>query len=189
MIDRMPPLPQDAMNPAQKAAAAALIAGPRKGVFGPFIALMRSPDLMDRMQRVGEYLRFGSVVPAKLNELAMLVTARHVTNQFEWAVHHPAAIKAGVARATVEAIGRGERPGGMPEDEALVHDFCRELLSTHQVSDAIYGRAVRALGEQGVIDLLGCVGYFLAVCLVMNAVGTPPPAGDVPALQPVATPR
>ena len=120
MIDRMPPLAPEAMTPAQQAAAAALIAGPRKGVFGPFIPLLRSPELMDRLQRVGEYLRFGSVMPAKLNELAMLVTARHVTNQFEWVVHHPLAIKAGVAAATVEAIGRGERPRAMPEDEALL---------------------------------------------------------------------
>lgn len=182
MIDRMPPLASEAMNPAQRAAAAALIAGPRKGVFGPFIPLLRSPELMDRLQRVGEYLRFGSVVPAKLNELAMLVTARHVTNQFEWAVHHPLAIKAGVAAATVDAIGRGERPPAMPEDEALLHDFCRELLASYRVSDRLYARAVEAWEEQGVIDLIGCVGYFLAICLVMNAAGTPPPKTDVPPL-------
>ena len=183
MIDRMPPLAHEAMTPAQQAAAAALIAGPRKGVFGPFIPLLRSPELMDRLQRVGEYLRFGSVVPAKLNELAMLVTARHVTNQFEWAVHHPLAIKAGVASTTVEAIGRRERPKDMPDDEALLHDFCRELLATYHVSDRLYARAVAAWGEQGVIDLIGCVGYFLAICLVMNAAGTPPPATDVPPLK------
>ena len=185
MIDRMPPLPQEAMNDAQKAAAAALVAGPRKGVFGPFIPLLRSPELMDRLQRVGEYLRFASVMPAKLNELAMLVTARHVTNQFEWIVHHPLAIKAGVARATVESIGRGERPGSMPADEALLHDFCRELLATHRVSDAAYERAVAAWGEQGVIDLVGCVGYFLAICLAMNVAGTPAPASEVAPLEPI----
>jgi 4-carboxymuconolactone decarboxylase len=188
MIDRMPPLASEAMNPAQQAAAAALIAGPRKGVFGPFIPLLRSPELMDRLQRVGEYLRFGSVIPAKLNELAMLVTARHVTNQFEWAVHHPLAIKAGVAAATVEAIGRGERPQAMPEDEALLHDFCRELLATYRVSDSLYARAVVAWGEQGVIDLIGCVGYFLAICLVMNAAGTPAPASAVPPLAALTRP-
>jgi 4-carboxymuconolactone decarboxylase len=186
MIDRMPPLPNEAMSDAQKVAAAALIAGPRKGVFGPFIALMRSPELMDRLQRVGEYLRFGSIIPGKLNEIAMLVTARHVTNHFEWAVHYPLALKAGVAPATVDAIGRGERPVGMPDDEALVHDLCRELLGTHHLGDDLYGRAVAAWGEQGVIDLVGCVGYFLAICLVMNTAGTPPPASDVPPLRSLA---
>jgi 4-carboxymuconolactone decarboxylase len=97
MIDRMPPMNPAAMNDAQKKAAADLMAGPRKGVFGPFIALLRSPDLMDRLQRVGEYLRFNNAIPTKLNELAMLITARHVTNQFEWVVHYPLALKAGVS--------------------------------------------------------------------------------------------
>ena len=179
MKQRMPPLPADRMNDAQKAAAAALIAGPRKGVFGPFIPLMRSPDLLDRLQRVGEYLRFGSVIPGKLNELAMLITARHVGNQFEWAVHHPLAIKAGVSPQAVEAIRRRERPAAMPPDEALLHEFCLELLSTHHVPDALYDRALATWGEQGVVDLVGCVGYFVAICLVMNVAGTPPPENGV----------
>ena len=179
MRDRMPPLPAQQMNEAQMAAAAALIAGPRKGVFGPFIPLMRSPELLDRLQRVGEYLRFGSVVPAKLNELAMLITARHLGNRFEWAVHHPLAIRAGVSPQAVEAIRRRERPAAMPQDEALLHDFCLELLTTHHVSDPLYERATGAWGEQGVVDLVGCVGYFVAICLVMNVAGTPPPDNGV----------
>jgi len=189
MRDRMPPLPEDRMDEAQRRAAAALIAGPRKGVFGPFIPLMRSPDLMDRLQRVGEYLRFGNANPARLNELAMLVTARHVTNQFEWAVHVPLAIKEGVDPAAIEAIARGRRPDAMPADDALVHDFCRELLSTNEISDATYERAVARLGERGVVDLVGTVGYFLAICLVMNVAGTPAPANGVLPLEPAATPR
>ena len=171
MRERMPPLAADRMNEAQHAAAAALIAGPRKGVFGPFIPLMRSPELLDRLQRVGEYLRFGSRIPARLNELAMLITARHLTNQFEWAVHHPLAIKAGVSADVVEAIRRRERASAMPPDEALLHDYCLELLETHHVSDALYERALAAWGEQGVVDLVGCVGYFVAICLVMNVAG------------------
>lgn len=182
MRERMPPLPAENLNEAQKSAAAALIAGPRKGVFGPFIPLMRSPELLDRLQRVGEYLRFGSVLPARLNELAMLVTARHLRNRFEWAVHHPLAIKAGVSPQAVEAIRRQERPAGIPADEALLHDFCLELLSTHHVSDERYDRAVATWGEQGVVDLVGCVGYFVAICLVMNVAGTPPPDNGAPPL-------
>ena len=189
MIERMPPLADADMDDAQRQAAAALIAGPRKGVFGPFIPLMRSPELMDRLQRVGEHLRFGSSVAPKLNELAMLVTARHLTNQFEWAVHHPNAIKLGVAPATLQAIAEGRAPQGMPEDEQLVHDFCTELLSTHHVSDATYARALRALGERGIMDLVGTVGYFVAICLAMNVAGTPAPATSVPPLEPLATRR
>jgi len=131
MKDRMPPLSEAQMNEAQRQAAAALIAGPRKGVFGPFIPLMRSPELMDRLQRVGEYLRFSSSVPGRLNEFAMCVVARHWTNQFEWVVHYPLAMKAGVARATLDAIAQGSRPAAMADDEALVHEFLGELLANH----------------------------------------------------------
>jgi 4-carboxymuconolactone decarboxylase len=182
MIDRMPPLATEKMNDAQKKAAADLIAGPRKGVFGPFIPLMRSPELMDRLQRVGEYLRFGNSIPAKLNEFAMLIVARHVTNQFEWAVHHPNAIKEGVARATLDLIEQGRDPVGMPEDEELVYDFCTELLSKYHVTDATYARALKALGERGIMDLVGTVGYFVAICMAMNVAGTPAPKSDVPPL-------
>jgi 4-carboxymuconolactone decarboxylase len=182
MKDRMPPLEPGAMSEAQRKAADALIAGPRKGVFGPFIPLMRSPDLMDRLQRVGEYLRFGSSVPGRLNEFAMCVVARHWTNQFEWAVHYPLAMKAGVAQATLDAIARGARPGAMADDEALVHDFLLELLESHGVCDATYLQARERLGEQGVIDLVGLAGYFAALCMVMNVAHTPPPSSDVPPL-------
>ena len=179
MKDRMPPLAEPDMNDAQRAAAAALVAGPRKGVFGPFIPLMRSPELMDRLQRVGEYLRFGSSVPGKLNEFAMCVVARHWTNHFEWAVHYPLAAKAGVTRATLDALAEGRRPDAMAPDEALVHDFLAELLATHGVSDATYEQARGVLGEQGVIDLVGLAGYFAALCMVMNVAHTPAPASDV----------
>lgn len=179
MKDRMPPLEPGLMNEAQRKAAEALAAGPRKGVFGPFIPLLRSPDLMDRLQRVGEYLRFGSSVPVKLNEFAMCITARHWTNQFEWAVHYPLAMKAGVSNATLDAVAQGRRPEAMAGDEALVHDFLAELLVNHGVSDATYGRARDALSEQGVIDLVGLTGYFAALCMVMNVACTPAPKTDV----------
>lgn len=185
MIDRMPPLDSSAMNDAQKKAAAELAAGPRKGVFGPFIPLLRSPDLMDRLQRVGEYLRFDNAIPAKLNEFAILITARHVTNQFEWVVHYPLALKAGVSKETLDAVAAGTPPSAMAEDEALVHAFVSELLASHLVSDATYAAAVERFGEQGVVDLVGTVGYFHAICLVMNVAGTPPPAGGAALLQPL----
>lgn len=179
MTERMPPLDEAKMDEAQRKAAAALIAGPRKGVFGPFIALLRSPELLDRLQRVGEYLRFGSSIPQRLTELAILITARHVTNQFEWALHHPLALKAGVARATLDAVEAGTRPAAMAPDEAVLHDFVVELLRTNAVSDATYALALRQFGEPGIVDLTATVGYFVTVCLVMNVAGTPAPASDV----------
>jgi 4-carboxymuconolactone decarboxylase len=182
MKDRMPPLADAQMNDAQRQAAAALIAGPRKGVFGPFIPLLRSPELMDRMQRVGEYLRFDSSIPSKLNEFAMCIAARHTTNHFEWAVHYPNAVKGGVAKPALDAIGEGRNPHGLPADEQLVFDFSTELLRSHGVCDATYARAVEAFGEQGVIDLVGLLGYFLTVCLVMNVAHAPAPRSDAPPL-------
>jgi len=170
------------MNDAQRKASAALIAGPRKAVFGPFIALMRSPELLDRLQRVGEYLRFQSVVPPKLGEFATLLVARHSTNQFEWAAHHPLAIKAGVSHETVDALEARRRPPAMAQDEAVVYDFISPLLATHRVDDASYARALALLGEQGVVDLVALVGYFGLVNALMNVAGTPPPANGVRAL-------
>lgn len=179
MINRMPPLDEAAMTESQRKAAATLIAGPRKAVVGPFIALLRSPELMDRLQRVGEYLRFENTISQRLTELAILITARHVNNQFEWAIHHPLAQKAGVARATLDAVEARARPGTMAEDEAVMHDFVVELLRTSAVCDATYARALKQFGEAGVVDLTATVGYFVTVCLVMNVAGTPAPATDV----------
>jgi 4-carboxymuconolactone decarboxylase len=178
MTERLP-LPQmPAMSEAQRKAAEALIAGPRKGVIGPFIALLRSPELLDRMGRVGEYLRFSNAIPQRLVELAILVTSRHVDNAFEWMLHQPLAMKEGVSRATIDAINAGRRPDSMPDDEAAVHDFIRELLRTNFVSDAAYARVLSLYGEHGVVDLTATVGYFVAVNYVMNVAGTPPPGND-----------
>jgi len=178
MKDRLPPMEMQAMSEAQRQAAEALIAGPRKAVVGPFIALLRSPELLDRMQRVGEYLRFRNAIPQKLVELAILMTARHVDNAFEWMLHQPLAVKEGVSRATIDAINAGQRPESMSDDEAAVHDFVRELLRTSFVPDAAYARMAERFGEQGVVDLTATVGYFVTVCYVMNVAGTPPPTSD-----------
>ena len=174
--DRMPPLSPEKMTEAQRKAAAELAAGPRGGVRGPFIPLMRSPELMDRLQRVGEYLRYGSALDTKLNEFVMLITSREWAQQFEWAVHVPLAIKAGLKPEIVKALADGRRPSGMAEDEEIVYDFSDELFRTHGVSDTTYQRAIAKFGEQGVIDMLGVLGYFTALSMVMNVAHTPPPA-------------
>jgi 4-carboxymuconolactone decarboxylase len=173
MKERLPPLDPARMDETQRAAAQALIDGPRKGVFGPFVPLLRSPDLMERMGRVGEYLRFGNTIPARLNELAIAIVAHHTSNAFEWQLHVPLAQRAGVGRETLEEIGAGRRPASMAADEADVHDFVLELLRTNFVSDARYEAVLAHFGERGVVDLVATVGYFVAVCLVMNVAGTP----------------
>ena len=172
--ERMPPLAMDAMDDAQKAAAQELINGPRGAVFGPFIPLMRSPELMNRLQKVGEYIRFHSALETRINEWVMLIVSRHWTQQFEWCMHYPLALKAGVKQEVLDALAQGSRPRGMAEDEEIASDLCDELTRTHGVSDATYSRAVERFGERGVIDMVGLVGYFTTVSMVMNVARTPP---------------
>ena len=175
-LERMPPLDPATMDEAQRKAAAALAAGPRGGVKGPFIALLRSPELMDRLQQVGEYLRFRSSLEPRISEFLMLIVSRTWTQQFEWAVHVPLALKAGMKPQTVESLASGARPLDMAADEALAYDFCAELARSKGVSDATYRSAVDRFGERGVVDLLGVIGYFTTVSMVLNVAHTPPPA-------------
>ena len=172
--DRMPPLPAGRMTDAQRKAAAEMIAGPRKGVKGPFIPLLRSPELMDRLQKVGEYLRFQSSLEQRISELIMLVVSREWTQHFEWFVHVPLGRKAGISEDTIAALAEGRRPSGMSEDEELAYDFCVELLRNKGVSETTYRRAVMKLGENGVIDMIGVAGYFTTVSMVMNVAHSPP---------------
>jgi 4-carboxymuconolactone decarboxylase len=176
--DRMPPLDPAAMTDAQKRAAQALSAGPRGGVKGPFIPLLRSPELMDRLQKVGEYLRFQSALERRLSEFLMLVVSRRWTQQFEWTVHVPLAVAAGVQAEAVASLAEGRRPAGMAPDEALAYDFCDELWRNKGVSEATYREAAERFGERGVVDMLALVGYFITVSMVMNVACTPAPADD-----------
>ena len=182
-IERMPPIAPGAMTDAQQKAAEALTAGPRGGVKGPFIALLRSPELMDRLQQVGEYLRFRSSLEPRLSEFLMLVVSRAWTQQFEWSVHVPLALKAGITAQTVQSLAEGRRPESMARDEALAYDFCDELSRNKGVSDATYRAAVERFGEAGLIDMLGVIGYFSTVSMVLNVAHTPPQANGVDALR------
>lgn len=172
--DRMPPLAPEQMDDAQKAAAAELTAGPRGGVKGPFIPMLRSPELMNRLQKVGEYLRFQSALETRINEFVMLITARQWTQQFEWMVHAPLAVKAGLRQDIVDALAEGRRPAGMAEDEEIAYEVCDELFRTHGVCDTTYRRAVAKFGERGIIDMVGLAGYFSTVSMIMNLAHTPP---------------
>ncbi|HEX4880380.1 MAG TPA: carboxymuconolactone decarboxylase family protein [Limnobacter sp.] len=176
--ERLPLLPRERMNAAQQAAADSIIQGPRKAIFGPFVPLLHTPVLMERVGKLGEALRFEGSLPDKLRELAICVVSRETHNQFEWQTHAPLAAKAGVAQASLDALRVGARPTGMPADEAQVVDFVQELLLRHGVSDASYTHAVARLGEAGVVELCTLVGYFAMVCWVMNVARTPGPANS-----------
>jgi 4-carboxymuconolactone decarboxylase len=173
----MPPLNAEQMTQAQRDAAAELAAGPREAVIGPFVPLLRSPEFMSRLQKTGEYLRFHSALGTRLNELVILITARQWTQQFEWLMHYPIALQAGLGADIAEAIAEGRRPQRMAEDEALVYDFCDELYRTRAVSDATYARAVARFGEQGVVDMVGVAGYYSMLAMIMNVARTALPAG------------
>jgi 4-carboxymuconolactone decarboxylase len=173
--DRLPPIAPEHWSAPQREVAEAMIAGPRGAVLAPFVPLLRSPELAGHVQRLGEYLRYRSALGVRLTELAILVTAQHYAQPVEWSIHAPIAAREGIAPAAIAAIQRHKRPAEMPEDEALVHDFCIELLrSRGQVGDALWQPAVERFGEQAVIDLVATCGYYGLLALVMNAGRTKP---------------
>ena len=175
--ERLPLPPREAMSEPQRAAAQALIDGPRKGVYGPFLPLLRSPELLDRIARVGEYLRFQGVLDDRVRELATCAAARHVGNQFEWQMHAPLAVKAGVAVQAIESLRVGARPRELADDEALALDFTQELMQHHGCSEPTYQAALQRWGEQGVVELATLVGYFVMVSWLMNVAHTPAKTG------------
>jgi 4-carboxymuconolactone decarboxylase len=181
--ERLPMPGPEEMRPEQRAAAQSLIDGPRKGVYGPFLPLLRSPQLLDRVARLGEYLRFDSVLEPRIRELVTCAAARHVTNQFEWLMHAPLALNAGVSESTLEALRDGARPKGLPVDEEVALDFTAELLNRHGTSEATYVAAVARFGEQGVVELATLVGYFVMVCWLMNVAHTPAQANPAAPLR------
>lgn len=171
--ERLPLPERSAMTAAQQAAADALIAGPRKAVFGPFVPLLQTPLLMERVGKVGEALRFDGGLPARIRELVICAVARETSNQFEWQTHAPLATQAGVAPTTVQALAEGRCPRDLPADEAAALDFAAELVRRHGVSDTTHAEAQRHFGAPGVVELTTLVGYFVMVCWVMNVARTP----------------
>ena len=172
------------MTPEQKRVAESIQSGPRgSGLRGPFNALLRSPDLCDVVQKVGAYIRFSSSIPAKLNELAIIITGRHWTAQYEFYAHRKLALEAGLKPAIADAVAEGQRPDGMDPDETLVYEFATSLLKTGEVPDALYKRASDRFGERGVMDLTGACGYYSIVSMVLNVAQVPLPAGEKPPLR------
>jgi len=174
---RFKKLAPEEMNPAQRKVYDEIAGGPRGGVRGPFNALLRSPELADRAQKMGEYIRFNTSLPPRLSELAILITARQWSSQYEWYAHYPLALKGGLAPEAAAELAKGRRPAAMKDDEAAVYDFCTELHQKKAVSDAVYKAALERLGERGVIDLIGISGYYTMVSMVLNVDRYPLPEG------------
>jgi len=173
--DRMPPIPPEKLTDAQKKAIDEFKAARSADVTGPFVPLLRSPEVMNRARAMGDYLRYKSALAPRLSEFVILLTARRWTQEYEWS-----ALSADI----VKAIADGRRPDRMAEDEEIVYTLVDELDRNRSVSDATYARAVGKLGEQGVIDTIGITGYYTLLSMVMNTARTPLPAGAKPALAP-----
>ena len=183
--DRMPPIPEDRMTAAQKAAVEEFRRARDTTRFGgPFVPLLRSPEMLSRARNVGDYVRFNSVLPPRLSEFVILMTARHWTQNYEWAAHAPIAEREGLDPEVIAAIADGRRPAALADDEAVLYDFCTELLHTRGVSDSTYARMVQAFDEIGVIDTIGIVGYYSLLAMVMNTARTPLRDGAEPGLAP-----
>ena len=174
-------LKPEEMTAAQKKVADAIVAGPRKSMGGPFNAWLRSPELADRLQAVGEQVRFHSSLPPRLSEFAILITAREWDADYEWYAHYPLALKAGLKPAVAAALAKSRRPPRMAPDEAAVYDFMAELRRTRRVSDTRYAAVQKLFGDQGVIDLIGLSGYYDLVSMTLNTAQVrPPEAGPLP---------
>ena len=174
---RFPPVPVEKLSPAQRKVHDAIAGGPRGGVRGPFAVLLRSPEIADRVQKLGEHLRYNSSLPARLNEFAIIINARFWGSKYEWFAHRPMAEKGGLKPSIADDVAAGKRPSGMQEDEALIYDFCTMLHRDHFVDDALFNRAKTILGEQGVVDLIAVSGYYTLVSMVLNVAEIPLPEG------------
>lgn len=181
---RMPPIPADKMTAEQKKAAEEFkVARGATDLPGPFVALVRSPQLLNLASAIGIWTRKTSL-PPRLMEFVVIITSREWTSNFEWRGHSATAIKGGLKQEIVNAVAEGRRPPRMAEDEEIVYDFTLELLKNRSVSDVTYGRALSKFGEQGIIDMVGISGYYSMIAMVLNTARTPLPEGAEPSLAP-----
>ena len=189
-------IPLENLTPEQRVLAEAIRSGPRAAMKssaaskpgplgGPFNVWLRSPGMGNIIQQLGAEIRFRSSLPSRLNEMAILITARKWTSQYEWFAHHKVATEAGLDPAVAEAIAQGRRPAKMSGDEAIVHDFSRELHETQGVSDASYKAALDRFGERGVVDLIAVNGFYVLVSMCLNVDRTPLPEGEKLPLKPL----
>ncbi len=184
--DRFRPLTYKELTPEQKAMVDNMMTGERKGgMNGPFNALLRRPETGDAAQKLGVQLRFHSVLPNRLNEMAILMTARFWSSQYDWWSHHKNALDAGLSPAVIEALSAGKRPATMEPDEEIVYNFADELLKTRQVSDSSFKAVVDKFGEPGAVDLTAVMGYYCLVSMLLNVDRYPMPDGIQPELKPL----
>src|SRR2546427_263398 len=166
---RFPQLKLEELNEQQRPFADEILKISSLGISGPYNEMLRSPMMGQRLFNLLDYLRFNTTVPRKLNEFAILIQARLWTSQVEWTAHYPLAIKAGLAPAVADELGEGKRPASMQPDEAAVYDYCMELSTKHEVSDATFKRLREVFSEQQVVDLTSVSGTYITVAMLASA--------------------
>ena len=160
--------PEDAMTEAQKAAVAEAVAGIRGRVPAPMVAWLQNPDLASRGQKLGELLRYQTTLEPRLSELAILVCGRHWTSHHEWTAHKREGLKAGMDPEVIAAIAARRTPALRDAREQAVYDVSTTLLATGRVPKPLYEAGVAALGERGMVELVGILGYYCLVALTLN---------------------
>jgi 4-carboxymuconolactone decarboxylase len=166
--DRLSTIPPAQYDADQKKAAVDFEAARKTAVFGPFEPLMHSPEVMSLARSMGDYLRYKSSIGNTLSEFVILVTARHWSQDYEWSVHAPIALKAGIRKELVDAVADGRRPVGMSADEEMTYDFASELVNNKRVSDPAYRKVQARFGDKGVVDMTGIVGYYTFLAMELN---------------------
>ncbi len=182
--DRLPTIPAEQYSAEQAQAAAAFEAERKVPLSGPFKPLLHSPQVMTLARSMGDYLRFKSSIGNTLSELVILLTAREWSQDYEWFIHQPLAVKAGIRADITEAIAQGRRPASLSSDEAIVCDFVSELLKNKSVSDPSFERAKQRFGGQGVVDMTAIVGYYSLLAMQLNVAqfAVPADANKLPRL-------
>ncbi|MEC7094277.1 MAG: carboxymuconolactone decarboxylase family protein [Pseudomonadota bacterium] len=175
-MTRLPIQNRDDLTPEQRVVHDRILSSPRGGVRGPLAIWLHRPDLADRAQKLGLYCRYGSSLPPRLSELAILTTARIWDASFEWETHRPHALSAGVSEDVVNALAEDRTPEFKVEEEELVYLFTRELNLKRSVSDLLFERTVSCLGRDGTVDLVGVLGYYGLISMTIKAFDIPPPS-------------
>jgi 4-carboxymuconolactone decarboxylase len=184
---RFAPLQADQLSPEQKAWADSITAPPRNANFAnpPYRAYIRAPELAKRVIPLSDYVRWNTSLPPRLSELAILITAREWTAQYEWHAHYPLAIKGGLDPKIAADIAAGKRPEGMKDDEAAVYDLAKELYRDKKVSDAAYKAALSQFGERGIMEIIAIIGYYDLVSMTLITMQAEPTSSSVTPLPPL----
>jgi 4-carboxymuconolactone decarboxylase len=178
---RLPAIPTERLTPAQAALVDSIRSGPRgqaTQIRGPFAVFLHAPDYGQLAQQLGGYCRLKTRVPPRLSEFAILLTAKLWRSQYEWFAHVPHAERAGVSPQTIKALRAGRTPKTAPKDERAVYDFIKELYRRKRVGDRTYARLHALLGDDGMVEFVGILGYYVLIAMSLNVFRMGPPEGE-----------